>query len=95
MPSDMIWLPQQNVGLAIVTNGDPGWLLRDRIRRKLLEVLFDGLSFAKILAVHGMRNLGRLCQEDAKASCYMKDEGKVLRGRSVKRSRSVPITVGN
>lgn len=40
--SDMMWLPQQNVGLVILTNGDPGWLLRDRIRRKLLEVLFDG-----------------------------------------------------
>jgi len=40
--SDMIWLPQQNVGAVILTNGDPGWLLRDRLRRKLLEVLFDG-----------------------------------------------------
>jgi CubicO group peptidase (beta-lactamase class C family) len=40
--SDMIWLPQQNVGLVILTNADPGWLLRDRIRRKLLELLFDG-----------------------------------------------------
>jgi hypothetical protein len=25
-----------------LTNGDPGWLLRTRFRRKLLEVLFDG-----------------------------------------------------
>jgi CubicO group peptidase (beta-lactamase class C family) len=40
--SDMMWLPQQNVGLVILTNADPGWLLRDRIRRKLLELLFDG-----------------------------------------------------
>jgi len=40
--SNMMWLPQQNVGLVILTNGDPGWLLRDRIQRKLLEVLFDG-----------------------------------------------------
>jgi CubicO group peptidase (beta-lactamase class C family) len=40
--SDMMWLPQQNVGLAILTNADPGWLLRNRIQRKLLEVLFDG-----------------------------------------------------
>lgn len=40
--SDMMWLPQQNVGLVILTNGDPGWLLRDHIQRKLLEVLFDG-----------------------------------------------------
>jgi CubicO group peptidase (beta-lactamase class C family) len=40
--SDMIWLPQQNVGAVILTNGDPGWLIRSRFRRKLLEVLFDG-----------------------------------------------------
>lgn len=40
--SDMIWLPQQNVGAVILTNSDPGWLIRSRFRRKLLEVLFDG-----------------------------------------------------
>jgi hypothetical protein len=40
--SDMIWLPQQNIGAVILTDGDPGWLLRSRLSRKLLEVLFDG-----------------------------------------------------
>jgi CubicO group peptidase (beta-lactamase class C family) len=40
--SDMIWLPQQNVGAVILTNGNPGWQIRGRFRRKLLEVLFDG-----------------------------------------------------
>ena len=40
--SDVIWLPEQNVGAVILTNGDPGWLLRSHLRRKLLEVLFDG-----------------------------------------------------
>jgi CubicO group peptidase (beta-lactamase class C family) len=25
--SDMIWLPEQNVGAVILTNGDPGWVL--------------------------------------------------------------------
>ena len=40
--SDMMWLPQQNVGAVILTNGNPGWLIRTRFRRKLLEVLFDG-----------------------------------------------------
>jgi CubicO group peptidase (beta-lactamase class C family) len=47
--SDMMWLPQQNVGLVILTNADPGWLLRDRIRRKLLELLFDGHAEAEAL----------------------------------------------
>ena len=40
--SDMIWLPQQNVGAVILTNVDPGWLFRCHFQRKLLEVLFDG-----------------------------------------------------
>jgi hypothetical protein len=40
--SDMIWLPGQNVGAVILTNADPGWILRNVYRRKLLEVLFDG-----------------------------------------------------
>jgi len=40
--SDMIWLPEHGVGAVVLTNGDPGWLIRTVFRRKLLEVLFDG-----------------------------------------------------
>jgi CubicO group peptidase (beta-lactamase class C family) len=40
--SDMIWLPELGIGAVVLTNGNPGWLLRDGFRRKLLEVLFDG-----------------------------------------------------
>lgn len=40
--SDMLWLPEHGVGAVILTNGDPGWLIRTMFRRKLLEVLFDG-----------------------------------------------------
>lgn len=40
--SDMIWLPEQQVGAVVLTNGDPGWLIRGFLRRKLQEVLFDG-----------------------------------------------------
>jgi CubicO group peptidase (beta-lactamase class C family) len=40
--SDMMWLPEHGVGAVVLTNGDPGWLIRDQFRRKLLEVLFDG-----------------------------------------------------
>jgi CubicO group peptidase (beta-lactamase class C family) len=47
--SDMMWLPQQNVGAVVLTNGDPGWVLRNRFQRKLLEVLFDGHSEAEAL----------------------------------------------
>jgi hypothetical protein len=44
--SDMMWLPEQNVGAVILTNADPGWILRSQFRRKLLEVLFDGRAEA-------------------------------------------------
>ncbi|MGQ0715624.1 MAG: serine hydrolase domain-containing protein [Gemmatimonadaceae bacterium] len=40
--SDMMWLPEHDVGAVVLTNGDPGWTLRDVFQRKLLEVLFDG-----------------------------------------------------
>jgi CubicO group peptidase (beta-lactamase class C family) len=44
--SDMIWLPQHGVGAVVLTNGDPGWIIRGHFRRKLLEVLFDGRAEA-------------------------------------------------
>jgi CubicO group peptidase (beta-lactamase class C family) len=40
--SDMMWLPDHGVGAVVLTNGEPGWLIRFGFRRKLLEVLFDG-----------------------------------------------------
>src|SRR6185437_1470851 len=40
--SDVIWLPDYDVGAVILTNGDGGSAIRDQFRRKLLEVLFDG-----------------------------------------------------
>jgi CubicO group peptidase (beta-lactamase class C family) len=44
--SDMMWLPEHGVGAVILTNGDPGWTIRDELKRKLLEVLFDGRPHA-------------------------------------------------
>jgi CubicO group peptidase (beta-lactamase class C family) len=40
--SDMMWLPDHGVGAVVLTNGDPGQVIRDLFRRRLLEVLFDG-----------------------------------------------------
>ena len=40
--SDMMWLPEHNVGAVVLTNGNPGWSIHSNFRRKLLEVLFDG-----------------------------------------------------
>ncbi len=40
--SDMMWLPEYGVGAVVLTNGDPGWIIRGQFQRKLLEVLLDG-----------------------------------------------------
>ncbi len=44
--SDMMWLPEHGVGAVVLTNGDPGWIIRSLFQRKLLEVLFDGRAEA-------------------------------------------------
>jgi CubicO group peptidase (beta-lactamase class C family) len=40
--SDMMWLPDSDVGAVILTNSDPGVYIRGPFQRRLLEVLFDG-----------------------------------------------------
>jgi CubicO group peptidase (beta-lactamase class C family) len=40
--SDMMWIPQANVGAVVLTNGDLGPIIRNQFQRKLLEVLYDG-----------------------------------------------------
>src|SRR5689334_23555609 len=54
--SDMIWLPQLNVGAVILTNGDLGSAIRSRFSRKLLEVLFDGHPEADALLASDAKN---------------------------------------
>jgi CubicO group peptidase (beta-lactamase class C family) len=62
--SDMIWLPQQNAGAVILTNGDPGWLIRTQFRRKLLEVLFDGQQEAdNVLAANAKSYFAQIAAE--------------------------------
>lgn len=40
--SDMVWLPEHDVGAVILTNADEGVSLRYAFRRRLVELLFDG-----------------------------------------------------
>ncbi len=40
--TDMIWLPDQQVGAVILTNADSGGAMLRPFQRRLLEVLFDG-----------------------------------------------------
>ncbi len=66
--SDMIFLPDHGVGAVILTNSDTGGHLTGLLRRRLLEVLFDGKAVAvrqaKVLltqrAAHIAKNRERL-----------------------------------
>lgn len=40
--SDMMWIPEANVGAVVLTNGDLGPSIRSEFQRKLLELLYDG-----------------------------------------------------
>jgi hypothetical protein len=52
--SDMMWMPEYGVGAVILTNGDPGSMIRNLFQRKLLEVIFDGNAEADAkLAANG------------------------------------------
>ncbi len=44
--SDMMWLPDHGVGAVILTNAQAGGIIRELLRRKLLEVVFDGQPLA-------------------------------------------------
>ncbi len=44
--TDMIWLPEHDVGAVILINADTGTPLRSAFRRRLLELLFDGQPIA-------------------------------------------------
>ena len=44
--SDLILLPEHNVGAVILTNSDSGGAMLGTFRRRFLEVLFDGRSEA-------------------------------------------------
>jgi CubicO group peptidase (beta-lactamase class C family) len=45
--SDMFWIPEAGVGGVILTNADPGAILRGPFERRVLEVLYDGKSEAE------------------------------------------------
>lgn len=54
--SDMFWIPEAGVGAVILTNSDRGIPLRGAVRRKLLEVLYDGKPQAEAELAKGDEN---------------------------------------
>jgi CubicO group peptidase (beta-lactamase class C family) len=55
--SDMIWLPEQQVGAVILTNADNGVFIRGPLQRRLLEVLFDGRPIAAATVTASAKNV--------------------------------------
>jgi CubicO group peptidase (beta-lactamase class C family) len=54
--SDMMWIPEANVGAVVLTNGDLGPLIRNQFQRKLLEILYDGKPEADENVATGAKN---------------------------------------
>jgi CubicO group peptidase (beta-lactamase class C family) len=55
--SDILMLPEHGVGAVILTNADNGQMLLAPFRRRLLEVLFDGLPEAEENLLTAAKNL--------------------------------------
>lgn len=85
--SDMLWLPEHNVGAVILTNDDAGGVyVRSLFRRRLLEVLFDG----RPEAVDGAAVQARRMKENiaAKREFLTVPADPVLVGKLAERYRS-------
>jgi CubicO group peptidase (beta-lactamase class C family) len=54
--SDMMWIPEANVGAVVLTNGDLGPSIRSGFLRKLLELLYDGKPEADENVATGAKN---------------------------------------
>ncbi len=100
--SDMMWLPEHNVGAVVLTNGDPGWLIRSGFRRKLLEVLFDGKEEADdLLASRSKQYKSNMAVEfellvvpaDADESVELADHYRNGSLGDIKVSRSEGVTI--
>ncbi|RZA23510.1 MAG: serine hydrolase, partial [Lysobacteraceae bacterium] len=48
--SNMMWWPEQKVGAVILTNADEGVNLRGPLKRRLMELMFDGEAQAEATA---------------------------------------------
>ncbi|MEG2941839.1 MAG: serine hydrolase domain-containing protein [Thermomonas sp.] len=48
--SNMMWWPEQKVGAVILTNADEGVMLRGPLKRRLMELMFDGDAQAQATA---------------------------------------------
>jgi hypothetical protein len=85
----MMWLPDHGVGAVVLTNGDPGWILRSQFRRKLLEVLFDGRAEADDKAAAGAKTFYEQLAADRKLLTVPADAGEA--GKLAPRYRNAAL----
>jgi len=74
--SDMMWLPGQQVGAVVLTNGNPGWLIRTVFRRKLLECSSTGARGRCRHGHPGQGLLRRSCRHAQAARRAGRPEGR-------------------
>ncbi|WP_165488677.1 MULTISPECIES: serine hydrolase domain-containing protein [Dyella] len=55
--SNIMWLPEYNVGAVILTNADSGDILMDAVPRRLLELLFDGKPEAQGMVTFAAKSI--------------------------------------
>ncbi len=77
--SDMMWLPEQNVGAVVLTNATTGRVLRDGFRRKLLEVLFDGKPEADADVAQGAKEIFAALAAERKLLTVPADPGEAAK----------------
>lgn len=77
--SDMIWLPEQQVGAVILTNADTGPYIRGPFQRRLLEILFDGKPTAQGDIDSGVRELKAAIEAARKRLTIPADPAAVAR----------------
>lgn len=53
--SNMMWWPDQKVGAVILTNADEGVMLRGPLKRRLMELMFDGDAQAQATAAANVK----------------------------------------
>jgi CubicO group peptidase (beta-lactamase class C family) len=64
--SDMFWLPEHDVGLVLLTNASGANYYRKAIKRKLLELLFDGRAEAQKALDFSVKHQREIAQKELK-----------------------------
>jgi CubicO group peptidase (beta-lactamase class C family) len=87
--SDMMWLPEQQVGAVILTNADNGVFIRGPLQRRLLEVLFDGRPIAAAMVSSSAKNVKTQVQAERKRLTVPADASEAAKLAAMYRNPSL------